>query len=265
MHKSDYVKAQKIVKGKDVLDLGCNSGYGTNLLSQSCNRIVGVDVSPMALEVGNARYLRGNLSFKLVDGVSLPFGDQSFDVVTSFQVVEHLPEYSAYFNEIRRVLKPDGLLLLTTPNGAIRVNPGEKPWNRFHVHEFRAVELEELLHGYFPHVQVFGQFASERAYSIEFNRCVAARDNIYVTNSTNFKSQIKKILPGSVADFFRTIRATSQSKRAGLVSDKFMAQFSIDDFSYGTSSLNESLSLIACCAPSTEVLADCTKIFCSGK
>ncbi|MBW4057275.1 MAG: class I SAM-dependent methyltransferase, partial [Proteobacteria bacterium] len=176
MHRSDYERAQRLVSSKVVLDLGCNCGYGTNLLSQSCNSIIGVDVSPTAIETAKSKYRRNDLSFKIVDGITLPFETDTFDVVTSFQVIEHLTDYNVYFSEVRRVLKPDGLLLLTTPNAAIRVKPGAKPWNRFHVHEFRGDELAKFLRGYFPLVEVFGKFAAEHVYAIEYNRCVAAKD-----------------------------------------------------------------------------------------
>lgn len=197
MHQSDYVRAQKLVIGKIVLDLGCNSGYGTNLLSQTCGRVTGVDVSPEAISTAKSKYQSNNMSFQLIDGITLPFESDSFDVITSFQVLEHIENYDNYFSEICRVLKPDGVLLLTTPNADIRVMPGSKPWNRFHVHvhEFRGHELSQFLKKYFPLVTVLGQFATERAYFIEYSRCTRARDSTVQTRS--LKSKFLDYLPVS--------------------------------------------------------------------
>lgn len=261
MHNSDYTRALHLVSGKTVLDLGCNCGYGTNLLSQSCASITGVDVSPAAIETAKKKYQRSNLSFTVVNGITLPFEDHSIDVITSFQVIEHLVDYNAYFSEIRRVLKPDGLVLLTTPNAAIRVKPGAKPWNRFHMHEFRGDELTKLLCTHFPHVEVLGQFATERAYMIEYNRCVAARDRTDISSQPSLKSQLVNMLPASLANSLRALRASFNGKTPEPLNEEIMAQFSTKDFLYRTSNLDASLSLVACCACSDDALDRATKTF----
>ena len=79
-----------------------------------------------------------------------------------------------YLNEIRRVLKPGGIVAFTTPNANIRLDPGMKPWNRFHVQEFTARQLETLLRPVFAEVKVRGLFADDEIYQTEFNRCQRA-------------------------------------------------------------------------------------------
>ena len=253
MHQSDYERAQKLVVGKIVLDLGCNSGYGTNLLSQTCNRVTGADVSPNAIETANGKYHRENLSFQLIDGISLPFESASFDVVRSFQVVEHIADYYAYFGEITRVLKPDGILLLTTPNAAIRVKPGSKPWNPFHTHEFRGAELEKFLQNYFPLVKVLGQFATDKAYAIEFNRCIRARDQGDISLQQGLKSKIVSYIPLPIAIELRRVRSRFTVQKPTPLLDKSKKEFSTADIFYRSSDLDSCLSLIASCSSSAAI------------
>lgn len=89
----------------------------------------------------------------------------------SFQVIEHIANAGAYLSEIARVLRSDGVALFTTPNAAIRLDPGMKPWNEFHVREYLAEELSALLRATFPGVAVRGLFAADELYRTEFERC----------------------------------------------------------------------------------------------
>src|SRR5258707_171129 len=86
----------------------------------------------------------------------------------SIQVIEHIVDMDAYLNEIWRVLKPGGIVVFSTPNAAIRLDPGMKPWNRFHIQEFTPVQLEALLRATFAEVKLRGQFAKDEIYRIEF-------------------------------------------------------------------------------------------------
>ena len=79
----------------------------------------------------------------LVDGQTLPFKDCSFDLVTAFQIIEHIPETVTFTEELKRVLRRDGVVLITTPNATIRLDPAMKPWNPFHVREYSHEELSE--------------------------------------------------------------------------------------------------------------------------
>ena len=261
MHQSDYERAQKLVSGKVVLDLGCNCGYGSRLLSQTCHQVIGVDVSSAAIETARRKSQRDNVSFQLIDGITLPFESATFDVVTSFQVVEHIADYATYFSEIRRVLKPLGILLLTTPNAEIRVKPGAKPWNRFHVHEFRGDELEQLLQHYFPFVTVLGQFATEDAYSVEFNRCIRARDQSEISPQRSLKSKIVGCIPLPIANELRKLWGRLNAQKSSPLSEQSKSQFSTDNFSYRGSGLDKSLSLIAFCSSSSAMQDTVSQVY----
>jgi ubiquinone/menaquinone biosynthesis C-methylase UbiE len=178
MHLRAYDEAVRHAAGRDVLDVGCNTGYGTMRFAPVAKRVVGVDVSPRAIEAARERADEGRPEFIVTSGFALPFADASFDVVTSFQVLEHVPDPAVFLGELSRVTRPGGTVILATPNAATRLYPGMTPWNRFHVHEYQAGELEELLAGAFATVTVLGMFGEPELYETEIRRVDAARRRI---------------------------------------------------------------------------------------
>jgi SAM-dependent methyltransferase len=178
MHLRAYDEAVKHAAGRDVLDVGCNTGYGTIRFAPVAGRVVGVDVSPRAVEAARQRAPTGRPEFIQTSGFELPFQAATFDLVTSFQVLEHVPDATAFLRELGRVLRPGGLVILATPNAATRLYPGMTPWNRFHVREYRADELADLLGTVFPSVRVLGMFGVPELYETEISRVDAARQRI---------------------------------------------------------------------------------------
>ena len=178
MHLRAYDEAVAHAAGRDVLDVGCNTGYGTLRFLPVANRVVGVDVSPRAIEAARQRAPDGRPEFIVTTGFELPFPAATFDLVTSFQVLEHVPDPLAFLRELARVLQPGGTVILATPNAATRLYPGMPPWNRFHVHEYVAAELNELLRTVFPRVTVLGMFGAPELYETEIRRVDAARQRI---------------------------------------------------------------------------------------
>lgn len=178
MHLRAYDEAVAHAAGCDVLDVGCNTGYGTVRFMPVAGRVVGVDVSPGAIEAACERAPEGRPEFVLTSGHELPFPDETFDLVTSFQVLEHVPDPIAYLREIARVTRSGGTVILATPNAAIRLDPGMTPWNRFHLHEYRASELRDLLREVFADVRIRGMFGAPVLYETEIRRVDAARRRI---------------------------------------------------------------------------------------
>ncbi len=178
MHLRAYDEAVARAAGRDVLDVGCNTGYGTMRFEPVAGRVVGVDVSPRAIEAALERAPDGRPEFILTTGFELPFAAGSFDLVTSFQVLEHVPDPHPFLRELARVVRPGGTVILATPNAATRLYPGMKPWNRFHVHEYLAAELGELMRSEFPAVTVLGMFGAPELYETEIRRVDTARQGI---------------------------------------------------------------------------------------
>jgi SAM-dependent methyltransferase len=150
-HRARYWWATPWVAGKAVLDAGCGVGYGTRLLAQhGPERLVGADISADALARGPsdcAELVQADLR-------ELPFETDSFDLVVCFEVIEHVEEHDRVIDELRRVLRPGGTLLISSPNRDVY-----PPGNPHHVYEFVPDEFREALARRFDHVALYGQHA----------------------------------------------------------------------------------------------------------
>ena len=256
MHLKAYHKVAKMAQGKTVLDLGCNTGYGTEIIHKYCNKIIGVDVSPRAIEEARKSYASEGIEFLLIDGKGLPFKSHIFDLVVCFQVIEHIVDYKSFLSEIGRILTPGGMAIFTTPNARLRLDPGMKPWNPFHVREFSVSELEQTLSEFFSHVRIQGLFADEFIYSIELNRVTRARKEAKSNQDHllhfcySFRTKLRNILPVAILEVIRNIRKKcfKMSPKADnkLVNNLFR-KYSINDLIYKESDLEKALDLMAVC------------------
>jgi SAM-dependent methyltransferase len=150
-HFLRYRWAAEIVAGKSVLDAGCGTGYGVALMAEAgAERVVGVDIAAEA--VSRARQLAKDAELVVADVHKLPFEDQAFDVVTCFEVIEHVERAEDVLNELERVLREGGVLLLSSPN-----RDAYPAGNPHHVSEFVPDELRAELQGLFPNVALYRQ------------------------------------------------------------------------------------------------------------
>lgn len=253
MHSAAYMHAARVVAGKSVLDLGCNTGYGTKILSGHAERAVGIDVSARAIQLAESEYGDSNIAFQLTDGVRIPFEDNSFNVVTCFQIIEHLVEYDSFMSEVKRVLTPDGIAIFTTPNALLRLDPGMKPWNPFHVREFSAEELQNTLQDHFEHVCVLALYACDPIHQIVVDRAdrirraarARASGGSIETRRQALRARAKALLP---AGLVRRIadRKTPKDQIPSLQSVE--DDHSPDDFYYQTGGLASSLEFMAICS-----------------
>ncbi|GAB4066238.1 methyltransferase domain-containing protein [Ancylobacter sonchi] len=156
-HQHRYAFAAGLVADAVVLDVACGEGYGAAFLAGSAARVVGVDLDADAVAHA-ARAYGGidNLSFEAGDVGGLPFADASFDAVVSFETIEHVGDPRAALAELRRVLKPGGLLVVSTPDREVYTDLLNNR-NQFHLAELSAAEFDGALRQHFAHVALCGQ------------------------------------------------------------------------------------------------------------
>jgi 2-polyprenyl-3-methyl-5-hydroxy-6-metoxy-1,4-benzoquinol methylase len=156
-HFHRYVLAAQWCADKRTLDAACGEGYGSSLLAKSAASVEAVDISDLAIVHAQNRYgtLRG-LSFRKADCTDLPFDDDEFDRVVSFETLEHLAEHERLLSEFRRVLKPDGCLILSSPDKAV-YSDELNTVNEHHVKELYREEFEALIARHFPASHILGQ------------------------------------------------------------------------------------------------------------
>ncbi|MCU1338488.1 MAG: Methyltransferase type 11, partial [Bryobacterales bacterium] len=155
-HVARYAFAARFAQGRRVLDLGCGAGYGTADLARVASSAVGVDLAPEAIAYAVRNF--ASAQFLQCSASAVPFPPASFDLVTAFEVIEHLRDWRDLLAEAHRVLDPNGLLIVSTPNkryyAESRAQSGPNP---FHEHEFEFREFRTALGEFFPHVQILFQ------------------------------------------------------------------------------------------------------------
>jgi ubiquinone/menaquinone biosynthesis C-methylase UbiE len=115
-HLHRYALACRLASGVDTLDIACGEGYGTNLLASHAASVVGVDVSADAIAHASQKYKRSGLRFLHGSATAIPLPDGSVDLVVSFETLEHLREQDEMLRDIRRVLRPGGKLIMSSPD-----------------------------------------------------------------------------------------------------------------------------------------------------
>jgi len=162
-HYHRYALARQLVADKQVLDAACGEGYGASLLSAVAASVVGVDVDSKTIQHATARYASqenggddARLKFVQASCGSLPFADNSFDVVVSFETLEHLGEQEQMLSEFNRVLKDGGFLIISTPDKAVYSDASGYD-NPYHVKELYRHEFSALLDKHWPALRWLGQ------------------------------------------------------------------------------------------------------------
>ncbi|PIS14950.1 hypothetical protein COT63_02550 [Candidatus Shapirobacteria bacterium CG09_land_8_20_14_0_10_38_17] len=117
-----YIFASKFIKSKEVLDLGTGLGNGAYYLSQKgAKYILAIDYSAITIKEAKKKFILPNLEFKTMNALNISSLKKSFDVITAFELIEHLPinSYSSFLNQIKKTLAPNGICFISTPNKLI--------------------------------------------------------------------------------------------------------------------------------------------------
>ena len=156
-HLHRYALSLNFVSGKTVLDIASGEGYGAALLAGVARSVVGVDINPECVEHSKQYYQQiSNLEYLLGSCESIPLPDASVDVVTSFETIEHHDKHQEMMREIKRVLKPNGRLIISSPNRLVFSDEAQF-CSPFHVKELYYDEFQELLIQHFKFVRILGQ------------------------------------------------------------------------------------------------------------
>ena len=150
-HLHRYYLATKYSQDRHVLDIASGEGYGARIISSVASTVVGIDISQEAVSHATATYKSSNLSYKVGTCLCIPLPDQSVDLVVSFETIEHIEEHHLFLAEIKRVLRKDGMLIISTPNKKIYSDLATFS-NPFHLKELYIEEFKSLLDSQFNKV-----------------------------------------------------------------------------------------------------------------
>lgn len=202
-HVARYRFAAPYVQDSLVLDVACGTGYGLPILRERARLVVGSDIDIIAARKATAEIGQQSGAVIVSDGCKLPFPAGSFDAITSFETIEHLETRAEFLSELRRVLSPDGLCIISTPNAIYTQPVNGKPRNPHHVFEYTPQEFVAELKGHFGEVELYGQSLSSRFVISPFwddqqklPRSVSVQSRLFLWRALN------KLPSFSMRDFF---------------------------------------------------------------
>jgi GT2 family glycosyltransferase/glycosyltransferase involved in cell wall biosynthesis/ubiquinone/menaquinone biosynthesis C-methylase UbiE/CII-binding regulator of phage lambda lysogenization HflD len=156
-HLHRYAFASQYIKGKKVLDLASGEGYGAFLLSKSAESVTGIEIDPEAVNHASKVYKTDNLTFFQGSIINIPIaGEKLFDIIVCFEAIEHIQEHEFLLLEIKRLIKDDGILIISTPNKQIYSDDHHYK-NPFHMREIYYEGFCDLLKKQFAFIYLFGQ------------------------------------------------------------------------------------------------------------
>lgn len=189
-HLHRYALACLLAHDKDVLDIASGEGYGSSLLASVARTVVGVDIDPLVVTHSKAKYPKKNLSFMTGAAHAIPLESASVDLVVSFETLEHHNQHEEMYSEVKRVLRPFGVLVISTPNKLFFSDmTGHR--NAYHVRELYFEQFLELNRRHFTHVLMYDQKAVLGSLIIpqhqEAKFCLHEGDHREVTERSSFK------------------------------------------------------------------------------
>ncbi len=158
-HRHRYLVALSHCTEKRVLDIASGEGYGSSMLANVAAHVTGVDISQEAVDHANSSYKKENLEFIQGSATQIPLDDNSIDVLVSFETIEHFVGHEKFLQEIKRVLVPGGLCIISSPNKEVYSETPDNH-NEFHVSELFRDEFIDLLSSHFENIKHLEQKAT---------------------------------------------------------------------------------------------------------
>ena len=154
-HLHRYAIAADLCANKEVLDIASGEGYGTNLISYRAKKVTGVDISEESIQHAKKKYNKQNIEFLVGAASTIPLDDSSVDVVVSFETIEHHDQHYKMMLEIKRVLRTNGILIISSPEKSIYKD--RDPNNPFHIKELTLQEFDNLVNEHFTYSKLYTQ------------------------------------------------------------------------------------------------------------
>jgi len=155
-HLHRYQVAMGFCQNKVIVDIASGEGYGSNFLASVATKVIGVDIDPYSVEFASNKYNKSNLSFQVGNCASIPVESNTVDVVVSFETLEHHDQHEEMMLEIKRVLKPGGLLIISSPDKTYYSDKRNFK-NSFHVKELTKKQFSDLLNRHFKNSLIANQ------------------------------------------------------------------------------------------------------------
>lgn len=243
-HFIRYIFARQFVKDKVVLDAACGEGYGSNILSIDSKEVYGIDISDEAIEEANKKYNDKNIKYIKSDIAKMVFEDKKFDIVISFETIEHINEtlQERFLEEVKRVLKNDGILIISTPNKKV-YSDKYNYHNEFHEKEFYRDEFISFLQKYFVNVELCDQYCelvniiknknNSKAYD-DSNILIDDISKYYVAICSN--KDINK-------DYYSIYRTMPNDNYANIIDRILLLQKEVEDRNAHISKLDEEIKV----------------------
>jgi 2-polyprenyl-3-methyl-5-hydroxy-6-metoxy-1,4-benzoquinol methylase len=198
-HLSRYEFAANKVNERIVLDIACGTGYGSKLLIDAgAKEVIGIDINRDTINYASDKYRNKGLQFHVGDITKIDYKNNYFDIITCFETIEHVKDSNKVLVELRRVLKPSGQIIISTPNRKL-TSPGksidEPPNNNHHEIEYTTCEFIHMLKKIFRVLELFGQRKVLKLFTSNFFRKIFYHVWSDIYSPERGKSTLEKISP----------------------------------------------------------------------
>ncbi|QTA79206.1 SAM-dependent methyltransferase [Desulfonema limicola] len=222
LFRMDYLSQQKIFCNKKVLDVGCGTGYSAEYCIDvgKASHVTGLEVDSLLIENLRKENKKTNLHYVYYSPPDFPLEQHSFDIATCFEVLEHIDEEKQknILAEISRVLKKDGIAIISTPNRPV-YSPDGISANPDHINELDKNQLLRICSKYFSNIQIFGQKRTDENYLIR-------KQAIHLFSNSQTGKILRKL---GVPLIMRKLRKTKQKEPFYIAKKQWIIDSKVDN------------------------------------